>query len=101
MPSTINARCRLQRHKRELQVRMSVPVCRYQTQTACACPAADQRRYEQECDAYEAANPGWRAYQERRAAAKSATAAAKAPPASPPSAEDLFVEAWCVICACW
>ncbi len=57
--------------------------------------AADEKRYEAECEAYEAANPGWRSYEARRAAAKAAQQAARLPPAPPPSAEQMFVEAWC------
>jgi hypothetical protein len=56
--------------------------------------AADERRYAEQCEVYERANPGWKAFQVREAAARAARAAARKPPAPPLSAEELSIKAW-------
>ena len=56
--------------------------------------AADERRYAAQCDVYEKANPGWKAFQAREAAARAARAAVRTPPAPPQTAQELYNEAW-------
>ena len=58
------------------------------------CCAADKRRYNEQCNVYEKANPGWKAFQARAAAARAARSAARTPPAPPPSAQEAYTEEW-------
>jgi hypothetical protein len=60
----------------------------------CLHLAADMRRYKEQCDVYERANPGWKAFQAREAAARAARSAARTPPAPPPTAQEAHTEAW-------
>jgi hypothetical protein len=43
---------------------------------------------------YEKANPGWKAFQAREAAARAARTASRTPPAPAPTAQEAHTEAW-------